>query len=176
MWHNFTSWLDSAVQAITRIAPERTFFAEGFNVYALLAVLLVSLCCGAVGSLVIGSRMAFFSDALAHCAFAGVSIGYCIFELGLHRPEREFWEWVTPIMAVFGICVGVGIAYVRTNTALASDTVIGVFFAGAIGLAAMLQNLMQSRALFNMEDFLFGNPLNVQKDEVAVLILLTLFT
>ena len=29
--------------------------------------------CGAVGSLVVGGRMAFFSDALAHCAFAGVS-------------------------------------------------------------------------------------------------------
>ena len=27
--------------------------------------------CGMVGALVVGNRMAFFSDAMAHCAFAG---------------------------------------------------------------------------------------------------------
>ena len=48
-------------------------------------------------------------------------------------------------MVVFGILVGFGIAYVRERTGLASDTVIGVFFAGAIGLAAMLRKLISSR-------------------------------
>ncbi len=36
---------------------------------------LSRLICGAVGSLVVANRMAFFSDALAHCSFAGVAFG-----------------------------------------------------------------------------------------------------
>src|SRR4051794_14874059 len=134
------------------------------------ALVLVSLCCGSVGSLVVGSRMAFFSDALAHCAFAGVSIGYLLFEVLLVRirPEAqgEIWQAVTPVMVVFGMLVGFGIAYVRGQTGLASDTVIGVFFAGAIGLAAMLRQILNSRPLFNLEDFLFGNPTNVRSGDL----------
>ena len=42
------------------------------------AVLLVSLICGLVGALVVGNRMAFFCDAMAHCAFAGIALGLLI--------------------------------------------------------------------------------------------------
>lgn len=173
-----TSWIEQTITSITQLAPPGTFFNYSFNIHALLALVLVSLCCGAVGSLVVGSRMAFFSDALAHCAFAGVSVGFCVFELLLHgnRSESEFWEWVTPIMAGFGILVGLGIASVRSQTGLASDTVIGVFFAGAIGLAATLQGLLKSRTLFNLEEFLFGNPLRVDAAGLLVLLGLAVFT
>jgi zinc transport system permease protein len=120
-----------------------------------------------VGSLVVGSRMAFFSDALAHCAFAGVSIGFVVCQVLLTSVNRDnFWQWVTPIMVVFGMLVGYGIVFIRLRTGLASDTVIGVFFSGAIGLAAVLRNLMQKRALFNLEDFLFGNPLLVDPSDL----------
>lgn len=171
-------WVDKGIDALTQLAPAGSFWSFNFNLYAVFALLLVSLCCGAVGSLVVGSRMAFFSDALAHCAFAGVSVGFAVFELFLrgNRPESEFWEWVTPVMAGFGALVGFGIAYVRTQTGLASDTVIGVFFAGAIGLAAMLQNLMRSRTLFSLEEFLFGNPLRVDPLGLLTLAGLTVFT
>src|SRR5262245_4549586 len=73
-------WLDPLIERLARYFPERTFFSYEFNVRAMLALLLVGLCCGAVSSLVVAGRMAFFSDALAHCAFAGVSIGFLAFE------------------------------------------------------------------------------------------------
>jgi zinc transport system permease protein len=144
----------------------------------MLALALVSLTCGAVGSMVVGSRMAFFSDALAHCAFAGVSLGYVIFELFIlgARPKEEFWEWVTPIMVVFGIAVGAGIAYVRGQTGLASDTVIGVFFAFSLGIAAMLKNIINDRSVFSLEDFLFGDPLFVSAPEILYMAGLAVFT
>jgi zinc transport system permease protein len=171
-------WLDRAIDAVTALAPPGDFFSYSFNIRALLALLLVSLSCGAVGSLVVGSRMAFFSDALAHCAFAGVSIGFVICEVALSAfvNQNNFWQWVTPIMIVFGVLVGYGIAAVRFRTSLASDTVIGVFFAGAIGLAAMLRQLMHSRRLFNLEDFLFGDPLLVSAPDLVNLALLAAVT
>src|SRR5438094_139283 len=63
---------------VFRTWPDGSYPAHSFIVTALLAVVIVSLICGSVGSLVIGNRMAFFSDALAHCAFAGVGLGILI--------------------------------------------------------------------------------------------------
>ena len=176
-------WLERAIESVCQLFPADSFFRSSLNVQATLALVLVSLTCGAVGSLVVGGRLAFFSDALAHCAFAGVSIGFLLFTLLIQRarPEADFWDWVTPIMVIFGVLVGFGIAVVRNRTGLASDTVIGVFFAGAIGLAAALQKLMQhffqsSRALFGLEDFLFGNLLLLRGEDLLHLAVLALVT
>jgi zinc transport system permease protein len=177
-----TDWLDRAIDFCTRIAPADSFFAWDFNLRSLLATVLVSLCCAAIGSLVVGGRMAFFSDALAHCSFAGISIGFLLFLLFGPRTGEEahshrfFWDWVTVIMAVFGIAAGCGIVWVRTRTGLSSDTVIGVFFAGAVGLAAALRDLLRARVLFNLEDFLFGDPLRVSSAQLTILAALLIFT
>lgn len=174
----FADWgglfLENTIEKIAQQFPARSFFSYPFNIQATMAILLVSLCCGMIGSLVVGSRMAFFSDALAHCSFAGVSIGFLFFEglVASYRPSGEFWQWVTPIMIGFGMLVGYGIATVRAKTNLASDTVIGVFFAAAIGLAAMLRRVISSRRFFNLEDFLFGDPLVVTGDQLVFLALL----
>ena len=171
-------WLDQILNSFAANFSEGSFFNQVFNLRAMLALALVSLTCGAVGSMVVGSRMAFFSDALAHCAFAGVSLGYVIFELFIlgARPKEEFWEWVTPIMVIFGIAVGAGIAYVRGQTGLASDTVIGVFFAFSLGFAAMLKNIINDRSVFSLEDFLFGDPLFVSASEILYMAGLAVFT
>ena len=111
----------------------------GYQVGAILSVLLISTICGMIGALVVGNQMAFFSDAMAHCAFAGISLGVIIaFAMGFTARSEEL-AWILPlIMASFGALIGVGIAFVRERTGLASDTVIGVFFAGAIGFGAMI--------------------------------------
>ncbi|HZV03917.1 MAG TPA: metal ABC transporter permease [Gemmataceae bacterium] len=177
-----SDWLDRAISYLASLAPEHSFFAWSFNLKVVLALILVSLCCGAIGSLVIGGRMAFFSDALAHCSFAGVSIGFLLFLvfgplLGYEaKNESAFWTWLTIIMVFFGILAGCGIVWVRTRTGLSSDTVIGVFFAGAVGLAAALRDLMRHRALFNLEDFLFGDPMKVTSGQLLILAGLLVFT
>ena len=171
-------WLKDRINAFTDFFPYGSFFNATYEVHALLALVLVSVSCGAVGSLVVGGRMAFFSDALAHCAFAGVSVGFLIFDGFIVRqwPDANFWHWVTSLMTVFGVLVGLGIVAVRQHTGLASDTVIGVFFAGGIGLAAMLRHLITKRNLFHMEDFLFGDPLTADSLDILVLAGLTVVT
>jgi zinc transport system permease protein len=176
------AWLERAIAAFSGSFPDGSFWAAEWNVRALLALVLVSVSCGAVGSLVVGSRMAFFSDALAHCAFAGVSLGFLVFHFLLSGvvPAEHFWRWVTPIMVAFGGLVGLGIAWVRGRTGLASDTVIGVFFAGAIGLAAALRTIIRKNPttsrIFSLEDFLFGDPINVNEDLLVALAVLAVVT
>jgi zinc transport system permease protein len=150
---------------------------HGYDLGALFSVVLISAICGLVGSLVVGNRMAFFSDAMAHCAFAGISLGLIIsFAMGFTSRSQEL-QWLLPLlMAAFGALIGLGIAFVRENTGLASDTVIGVFFAGAIGFGAMILQAFQSRRLFDPERFLFGGPLSVQPPDLVILIVLLVAT
>jgi zinc transport system permease protein len=150
----------------------------GFELAALLSVVLICALCGMVGALVVGNRMAFFSDAMAHCAFAGVSLGLLIaLRMGFTSKSSEL-QWVLPlIMAGFGALVGVGIAFVRDRTELASDTVIGVFFAGAIGLGAMiLQGYEGDKKAFDPERFLFGGPALAEARDLLILAVLLAVT
>jgi zinc transport system permease protein len=149
----------------------------GYQLGALLSVLLVTLICGMVGALVVGNRMAFFSDAMAHCAFAGIALGILLTFLVGNPHDREQFHWLLPlIMVSFGAVVGIGIAFVRERTSLASDTVIGVFFAGAIGFGAMLLTALEKYRAVSVEQFLFGSPMFVQAIDLLYLVVLLILT
>ena len=169
-------WLDSLIVAVSHWFPEGSFYSYDFNIYASLGILLTCLVCGMVGVIIVGNRMAFFSDALAHCAFAGVSFGLILGALA-DFPDASVESFVTLIMVTFGILVGVGIAYVRERTGLASDTVIGVFFAFAVGLGAVLTNVFSRRfRFFNIESFSFGSPLAAPASDIFFLAILLVVT
>src|SRR5438552_9534045 len=140
-----------------------------YELLAFVVVVLVSTICGAVGSQVVGNRMAFFSDALAHSAFAGISLGLIsLFLLGVHDKDPMFAWFVPLFMAAFGCVVGIGIALVREKTALASDTVIGVFFAGALGVGAITLGNMKLFTVMNPEVVLFGSTNNVNPVKITL--------
>src|SRR4051794_32911276 len=75
MFGPLITWFENLVTGFNQWWPADSFFFFEMNVYSALAVFLVALICGAVGSLVVANRMAFFSDALAHCSFAGAACG-----------------------------------------------------------------------------------------------------
>jgi len=150
-----TDWVRVQVEALAHamnIYP--------FEVRAILAILFVSFSCGIVGSLVVGNRMAFFSDAMAHTAYAGVAFSLLaiVMFVGVSNPRQaEPYLWLVPwIMCGIGAAMGVSIAYIREKTNLANDTVIGVFFALALGLAAVLIPALRQRVNIDLESFLFG--------------------
>lgn len=75
-------------------------------------------------------------------------------------------------MVLFGAAVGAGMVFVRERTGLANDTVIGVFFALAIGFGAMLFRVLQERSNFNPESFLFGSLVFVPETDLLYLLAL----
>ncbi len=144
---------------------------------ASLAVLLVSLVCGMVGALVVGNRMAFFSNAMSHCAFAGVALGLLTAILFGAAEDQGLIDWLVPlVMVLFAVLVGAGIAFVRERTNLPADTVIGVFFAGTIGFGALLLRGLSTTSYFNPEAFLFGNLMTVVDIDLLYLLALLLIT
>jgi zinc transport system permease protein len=162
-WHRHPAqWMEDRLDPLGGAVPLK----------ALLSVLLVSVICGLVSSIVISNRMAFFSDALAHCALAGVSIGLIF----------TFVDWITEdgilgIMIAFGILVGLAVARVREQTTLNTDTIIGVFFAGAMGLGATALKVTSQVGLrITPETFLFGDPHGADGQQLVYLLLLSAAT
>jgi zinc transport system permease protein len=179
MLETSADWLDAAILQFTHLPwPADIWLTDFDTVRALLATLIVCFICGAMGSQVVGNRMAFFSDALAHCAFAGVGLGLLLnVAVGTAGVADEvIQERVAAIMVCFGIFLGLLIAFVRDQTELASDTVIGVFFAGAVGVGAICTRMVSGRKFFNIEDFIFGNPTFATSKQVVILLGLAVLT
>jgi zinc transport system permease protein len=161
--------VESLTNAIAWLAAQ--FGTSLYPIHGILAILLVCSLCGMLGSMVVGNRMAFFSDTMAHCAFAGVALGY-LSVLFAHA-DKTTQVWVVPlVMVAFGVLVGVGMVYVRDQTGLGHDTVIGVFFALAIGFGAMLFQVLSVKSSFNPETFLFGNLIFIPVEDLVFLIAL----
>jgi zinc transport system permease protein len=141
-----------------------------FIVRSILTLLVMCLLCGMVGAMVVGNRMAFFSDAMAHCAFAGVALGSLSVIATQGSWSNATAAWLVPlVMVAFGTAIGAGMVLVRDNTGLANDTVIGVFFALALGFGATLVRLLQEVARVNLEAFFFGNLYFVQDSNLVLL-------
>jgi len=149
---------------------------QHYIVMGTLAIILISLICGSVGAMVIGNRMAFFADALAHCAFAGVGLGILTALLTGVRNEQTI-DWLLPVIMIsFGVLVGIGIAFVRERTNLASDTVIGVFFAAAVGFAGVLMGALKLVTNKSPENMMFGSVFYVGVGDLLLLLGLAVLT
>jgi zinc transport system permease protein len=170
--------LDALHELIVSVAA--SLDVETYDVYAVAAIGLVSLACGLVGPFIVGNRMAFFSDAMAHTAFAGAALGVLVLLLAVNPASTQnagASAWIIPlVMVVFGIIVGLGIAFVRERTGLSADAVIGVFFAFAIGFGAMLIPALSRRVRFDAEQFLFGSALFANVADIAFLVLVVLLS
>jgi zinc transport system permease protein len=171
------NWLDERVRDVADWSREtqglESPLSHSWLITGLLGGALASLICGVISSLVVSNRMAFFSDALAHCAFAGVSLGLILFLAGVLTSDAG----ILGVTIVFGMLVGALIAFVRETTPLASDTVIGVFFAGAMGLGVVLLKGVRNFGVggtFDPDTFLFGDLLTVTGRDVIHLLVLVL--
>lgn len=124
-----------------------------FMQQALVGLALLAPMCAAMGVQVVNFRMAFFSDAISHSAFAGIALGLL---LGAD---------VRLTMALFALAVGLGIMGVTRRTTLSSDTVIGVFFSAVIafGLAVVSRERSVAR---DLQRFLYGDILTIGETEI----------
>ena len=133
--------------------PDSMYFMKN----ALLAILVISPLFGLLSTMVVESRMSFFSDALGHSAFTGIAIGYLC---GLAEP---MWCAV-----VFAVIFAVLFTYVRRHTNLASDTVIGVFSSTAVALGIFIATL-GGGSFTKFNALLVGDILSVEPGKIGLL-------
>ena len=128
----------------------------------LLAVLVVTPLFGLLSTMVVESRMAFFSDALGHSAFTGIAIGTLC---GLADP---LWMAVL-LAAVFALLF----TYVRRKSNMASDTVIGVFSSTAVALGIFIATF-GGGSFTQYNSLLIGDILSVEPAKIALLAVILL--
>ena len=126
---------------------------------AMLGLILIAPMAALAGTQVVNFRMAFFSDAIGHSAFAGVAFGL-LFALS---------PGIT--MPLLALIVGIGIMAVKQRSVLSTDTIIGVFFSAVVaaGLAVVSRYPQAAR---DMQMFLYGDILTISDGDIAVMVLL----
>lgn len=123
---------------------------------ALLGLLMLAPMTAMLGVHVLNFRMAFFSDAVGHSAFAGLALG-----LILGAPP-------TTAVLVFGVLVGMAIMGVQRRSGLSADAAIGIVFSAvvAFGLAVVSRAPDLGRQI---QQYLYGDILTVGEGEIAVM-------
>ena len=135
-----------------------------FMRWALLAVLVISPLFGLLSTMVVESRMSFFSDALGHSAFTGMAVGTLAgTAVPLLSQADPLW-----FAAVFAVVFALLFTFVRRRTSLASDTVIGVFSSTAVALGIFLATF-GGGSFTRFNALLIGDILSVEPSRIGLL-------
>ena len=129
---------------------------------ALLAVLIMAPLFGILSTMVVTGRMSFFSDALGHSAFTGIAIG-CI--CGMAAP---IWAAV-----LFSVVFSLLFSFVRSRSAQAADTLIGVFSSTAVALGIFIATL-GGGSFTKYNKYMIGDILSITPAQIGTLALVLL--
>ena len=129
---------------------------------AVLAILFISPLFGLLSSMVVQSKMAFFSDSLGHGAFTGIAVGAII---GFFDPQTS--------LLIFSVIFALLITYIKNKSKMSADTVIGVFSSAAIALGLVLMTFGGGFQKFT--NFLIGDLLAITDEEIVCLMMVFVF-
>lgn len=126
----------------------QTALAYGFMRNALLAAVLVSLTCGAIGTLVVLNRIVMISGGIAHAAYGGVGLAY-------------FFGFDPVLGAIgFGFISSIGMGITQRKLHERADTVIGVLWAIGMAIGIIFVSLSPGYKT-DLMSYLFGSILAV---------------
>lgn len=132
---------------------------------AILAGIMVAFLASYYGVFVVQRGLGFLGNGLAHAAFGGVA-------LGLLLQKEPLW-----VAVPFTIFIAIAITWVRNKTTLASDTVIGVFFAISMAAGIIFLSLKENYSA-DAFSYLFGSILAITTTDIYVtgaIVLIALF-
>ena len=166
--------------SVTAVTLWQRFWAPEFPVYrnALLAGTAIGLTCGVLSVFVVSKRMAFIGQGISHSAFGGAGLAYllALFVPGLREPLLR-----DVVVAVFCVGTALVIGRLALGGRVSEDAAIGIALVAAMALGVILLDVryevftrlvaagridpaVGARAPFH--DLLFGNLLNVTREEV----------
>lgn len=122
---------------------------------ALLAIILISVMCAALGVYVVLRRMALVGDALAHTTLPGIVICH-------------YKGWNILIGAFCAdIVTALGIAWLSRKQQIKEDTAMGIFFSGMFALGIIMMSVLKSSA--DLKHILFGSIMGIESSDILLL-------
>ena len=137
-------------------------FHYQFFINAFLSALLASIACGFIGTYIVVRRIVFISGGITHASFGGIGISYF---LGFN-----------PVLgaAIFSILSALGIEFISKRTEVREDSAIGILWSLGMALGIIFIFLTPGYAP-NLMTYLFGSILTVNKTDLLLMGLNTLF-
>ncbi len=163
---DFYQWIRDGVEIWATQSNATLAFQYDFVINALMGAIFIGPLLGALGSMVVVKRMAFFSQAVGNAALTGVAIGVLLGESN-----------TSPYVSMFGFCLifGIVLKYTQHRSSLSNDTLIGVFLSISLALGASLLLFVSAKINTHiMEAVLFGSVLTVDDTDINILILTTI--
>ena len=139
------------------------FMKYDFMKNALLAIILITPLFAMVGTMVVNSRLAFFSDALGHSALTGIALGSI---LGLNNPLGA--------IIGFSVIFALFLSYIKDKDKSSEDTLISVFASTAIALGLVV--LSGNGNFSKYSAFLVGDILSVSEKDIVLILVVFLIT
>lgn len=158
------SWLYDWWIALAKALGLGEAFQYPFVARGVVAILILAPLLGGLSHLVVARRLAFFSTTLGQAALTGLVIGVAV---GMPLDDTY-----VPILG-FCLLIGIVMVFVRRQTILPPDTVIGVFMAFTLGLGICL--LVAATRRFNIhqiEAVMFGSVLTITDRDLILAIVL----
>ena len=136
---------------------------------ALLGCLLLGICCGLLGSIIVVRQFALAGDTLAHAVLPGIALGY------LWAMEKSPFHLFTGAV-IAGVVGAVVVTLIQQTTTLKRDTSLGIvlggFYAIGIVLVSIVQNHMPGDAS-GLKSFLFGKAAAMTEADLILISLIT---
>lgn len=133
---------------------------------AILICILTSICCGILGTYIVYKRMVFITSSISHASFGGIGIGiYLSYILNL----KSFNPLLFAI--IFSVISGIIILYLKKETNLESDTMIGIIMSFGMALGILFVYITPGYQK-DVSTYLFGNLLLGNYENIIMLIIL----
>ncbi|MBX3569902.1 MAG: metal ABC transporter permease [Rhizobiaceae bacterium] len=128
-------------------------FDFDFMVYALVISVLVAIPTALLSCFMVLKGWSLMGDAISHAVFPGVVIAYIV---GLPFAVGAF---------VAGMVCALATGYLKDNSRIKQDTVMGIVFSGMFGLGLVLYVKIQSDV--HLDHILFGDMLGIGPRDIA---------
>jgi len=129
-------------------------FQFGFMVNALVIAVLVAVPMALLSCFLVLKGWSLMGDAISHAVFPGVVIAYIV---GLPYAVGAF---------AAGMASALATGFLKDNSRIKQDTVMGVVFSGMFGLGLVLYVNIQSEV--HLDHILFGDMLGVSGHDIAL--------
>jgi manganese/iron transport system permease protein len=137
-------------------------FEFDFMVNALVIAALVAVPTAVLSCFMVLKGWSLMGDAISHAVFPGVVIAYIV---GLPFAVGAF---------VAGMVCALATGYLKDNSRIKQDTVMGVVFSGMFGLGLVLYVKIQSDV--HLDHILFGDMLGVSWQDIAETAIIAVIT
>lgn len=156
-------WLYGLISGWAKAGYLPAIFEHTFMIRGMLTALIVGPVLGGMGTVVITKKLSFFTQTIGNASLTGVALGLL------------FGEPIEGTYAgLYGFCLLVALlmTFVKHQTRLSNDTVIGVVLAQVLGIGIiMLVVVTKQFNIHQVEAILFGSLITLTDSDLFILLI-----